>query len=73
MSTPREICRSRRSRVICGTGLATAWLAGAGHRRGIARALLAAAAVGAAAYLVITNGQLVDMIAETVRNGPAPR
>lgn len=60
-------------RVIGGVGLAAAWLAGAGHRRGLARAMLAAAAVGAATYLVITNSQLVDMVGETVRNGPAAR
>lgn len=71
-------------RVIGAAGLAITWVSGASleaarqHRtiravRAIGQGLLAAAAVGAVAYLVISGSQLIDMTVETMRHGPAPR
>jgi hypothetical protein len=71
-------------RAIIGAALAITWLSGAsleaarrrrpiGAMRALGQGLVAAAAVGCVAYLTISGSQLIDMAAETVREGPAPR
>ena len=70
---------------IAGTGVAVAWISGvlldaARTRRGALgvprlalQALLAAGAIGGAAYLAVDRGRLIDLVAETWEHGPASR
>jgi predicted negative regulator of RcsB-dependent stress response len=72
---------SRAVRAIAITGAVFAWLSGAildgvkplRARRVVAHAALAAIAVIAATYLAIDRGQMLDLVVETWRSGPAPR
>jgi hypothetical protein len=70
---------------IFGVGIAVAWISGAlleaaragrgavSARRALVHAVLAAAAVGGAAYLAVDRGRMIDLVAETWAHGPAPR
>jgi predicted negative regulator of RcsB-dependent stress response len=70
---------------IFGVGTAVAWISGAvleaararrgavAARRALIQAVLAAVAVGGAAYLAIDRDRMIDLIAETWEHGPSPR
>jgi hypothetical protein len=71
-------------RKIAGAGFVVTWISGASLEaaraqgriragRAVVQALLVAAVISCVAYLVISGSQLIDMVAETVREGPAPR
>jgi hypothetical protein len=71
-------------RAIAAVGVGVAWLSGAvldgarargrvGLARASVHAVLAAIAVVAAAYLAVDRGQMIGLIVETIREGPAMR
>jgi hypothetical protein len=74
------VARAIRAIAICGAAIG--WLSGAildgrhgriGPLRAVVHALLAALAVAACAYLVLDRDRMLDLVAETWREGPAPR
>lgn len=67
---------ARAVAAILGVGIAVAWVSGVslprpvGGKRALVHALVAAIAVAAAGYLAIDHGRMIDLIAETWREGP---
>ncbi|HET9992253.1 MAG TPA: hypothetical protein VFQ65_27165, partial [Kofleriaceae bacterium] len=70
---------ARAVRAILGVGVAVAWLSGVllarpvSGRRALAHAVVAIVAVAAAGYLAIDHDRMIDLVVETLRNGPAAR
>lgn len=67
-------------RAIAIAGIAASWMSGAilsgarvTLRRAIVHAVIALVAVGAATYVAVDRGHLVDLLIETWRLGPSPR